>query len=806
MNAKLFRVRHTAKDEFKSFSSFTRFSYQTTGQFFIAILFALACLFLDPLLKTFYLKYSFKIPDDSDYVTFLAAIGSISGVFIGLYFAAISSVSGAIYATVPNNIRDLLTHERLGNVYMRFLAFLTFLSLILIALHLLGKPRLLIAIPLLTILSGIGIISFVKLGQQAFYFFDPATLSGHIFEQLQYSISSVKVKGYRWNEKSFQHHAYRQASKSLDTLETLSDLMSQKDHLNGASFLSLTRNLIRFLSFYELAKRSIPTNSNWYEEQYTHNDWYRSDDSRVSIAHATGTTLQPEVTTDKLWIEKRAFPLVKKCIEINLTKGRYSEIFGLVGNIEGYIKVLAQEGEVQRAFELVTDILNVVVSHFESTSDGGLIETEILERLSLMEQLVALPISIALSYHERLKATNKAVLINKLEKINWAKPQGIYLQEFPTFMLERLEWFIKRMNFELSVEGEIVTPLWYKLELANQTEADQFLKCTGSLINSAITFYRTLIQKAIGLKNHWVLAALLSREWEYWHKIGNQIDSWPATWEEISMDRRIDGLPWGKFDFDDLQSKVHLEEQELLAEMSKQNMLLALISRPEGYPDFAGQFLHTSGEVALDAILANDVEMLKKVFEPYLLGCLLKFDSLRPTETEIDWRFKQNFKVASAALLDVMDVSGYAKVIAEYFDNNALWVEVENAWKKYFSQQTKSSPITLLIAASNLTEEAFEIPFRGILRTNWQRRVSQKLADIPRRDVFHKGAFFSDIEIEHKSPLVKLFAGDRYGMYYSGVDVFIGLFLYELDTKKEVEISHKSLDLYEKINDSDDNS
>ena len=46
----------------------------------------------------------------------------------------------AVYAQMPNTVRQLLMQERYGNAYMRFVATVTFLSLILLLGQTLGSP------------------------------------------------------------------------------------------------------------------------------------------------------------------------------------------------------------------------------------------------------------------------------------------------------------------------------------------------------------------------------------------------------------------------------------------------------------------------------------------------------------------------------------------------------------------------------------------------------------------------------------------------------------------------------------------
>ena len=744
---------------------------------------------------------SISVPTDGDYVTFLAAVSSIGGVFIGLYYAAISAVGGAIYATVPNNIRELLAHERRGNVYMRFLAFLTSLGLILIALRLSGLPRLYVAIPFVTILAGVGIVAFVKLGQQAFYFFDPTTLSGHIFEQLRRWLSMVKAGGYRWQDKVFQHHAYRQSSDTLDTLDTLSDFTASKTHLSGTSFINLTQNLLRFLIHYEFAKRHIPTDSSWYEQRYQHRDWYRTEDSRVSIAHLTGTPLQPDVITDKEWIEGRVIPIVKKCIETNLAEKRYSDVHALFEYLDAYVKVLAKEGAVERAFKFLEEIALVVLGQFAKASDGEIIKVDVLEKLAVAERLSSLPISVALGYRELLEKLNRESVEQKISCVRWDEFRSIYQQSFPTYCLARLEWFRPRLEFERKIEEQEVTPLWYQTELICQIETDLFSADTKALVVKGAAFYKSAIAKALSYKHPWLAASIMSREWEYWHKIENQLEIWPEKWRSLSSDRHIDGLPWSQFDIARLRSDSQQRQHELLKLMSQQSMLLALLSsRPEGYPDYAGQFLHTSGEAVLDALLANNVELVKSIFESYLHGCFLKFDSLRPKAASLDWRVQQDFKIAAAALLDVMVVSGYAKLLSEFHGNEALWGEVTAAWNKYLAETREQSPLPLLAGAVAFTEAAFEIPHRAVLRTTWQQKINSKLASVPRHEVFHRGTLSSDTVIDHDSALIRVFAQEPYGSFHDGIDVFITYFLRSIEGAKDLDFGSKRRDLQEAIN------
>lgn len=162
LNCSFFGVGFNLREERTTFQSLRGLLQITQTQLLLSILVSISLQLIDPLLLPLYQTMGISIPDDTDYVTLLATVSGVGGVFIGLYYAGISNVGGAIYSRVPNNIRDLLARERIGNVYMRYLAMLTFLGLCLIGLRVLGFPRIHLVVPVVTVSAGIGIIAFVS--------------------------------------------------------------------------------------------------------------------------------------------------------------------------------------------------------------------------------------------------------------------------------------------------------------------------------------------------------------------------------------------------------------------------------------------------------------------------------------------------------------------------------------------------------------------------------------------------------------------------------------------------------------------
>jgi len=800
IEARHFGARNQFKEGYFKIQSFRYLLGITQSQLFLALVFAIFLQFTDSYLHYYYKYFHLPLlPSEDDYVTLLATISGIGGVFIGLYYAAIATVGGAIYARVPNNIRDLLTQERFGSFYMRFLSFITFLGLILIALHVLGYPRIPLAVLIMTISAGIGIIAFVNLGQRVFNLFDPTALSLNIFEQLQRWVKTVQVGGLLWNDKSFQAHAHKWATSNLDTLETLADISSKEQHLNGQPYVDLCKNILRFLLVYEHRKKLIPTKSFWYEQKYVQKEWYRTEDSTVSMAYQTATTLHPETSNDPQWIERKLLPIVCDCIAVNLNQNRNQLILGLLHNVDIYLKCLAENHQLLRALDVLEKISATIYQNILNTEEKHVLEEEVLDKLALTENLAYLPISILLGYITAIENTNKQSLEKMVSHVNWRNQHGIYRQAFPLHLLPQLEWLKPRLDFEYQVEGKIISPLWYQTEIVRQEDAKQFAENIHVVVDNVIDFYNKWLEKTEKEKHPWLSAAIISREWEYWNKVDYHVYKIEESWNEIDAVRRIDGLDWSHIDFEGARKKILMRQKELLDHMALENTLLSLGDRPAEFPDYAGQFLHVIGEALIDALCAADIAKVQSLYRPYFIGCMMQFEKLRPRKKDTDWRTQIDIKVASAPLLDLMDVSGYARLLADYHDNDLLWNEVTKVWDEHLNGEHAEMRMKILAGAVSITDAGFELAHRSGLRTAWQSRVEHQLADVPRKDAYYKGTLASYTIIQHQSPLVRIFAEDSMGSFHDGIDIFIALYLRGQSEAKELDFGWRRRDFVEAL-------
>jgi hypothetical protein len=214
---------------------------------------------------------------------------------------------------------------------------------------------------------------------------------------------------------------------------------------------------------------------------------------------------------------------------------------------------LARSGRTVRALNILEELGEIVLEVISPTSEKEMVANEILEKLAIIERFASMAITIALACREHIEEIDSEELKKRLAKIRWLNDADIYEHGFPSYCLPRIEWFKHRLSFEVATEGQKVTPTWYQKELLLQIESDTFFENTNAIITQGSSLYKTWIAKTTDAKHPWLVGAIMSREWEFWHKIDHQLGIWPNKGSNLSDEKKIEGLPWSDFDFEKLK-------------------------------------------------------------------------------------------------------------------------------------------------------------------------------------------------------------------------------------------------------------
>jgi hypothetical protein len=796
----VFGLRRRLADDRRQSSTLFKLSRSTLAQIALSVIIATTLQILGPAFDEFLQVSLLQITSDA-YTNLLSSVTATGAVLIGLYYAATTAIAGATYARVPNSVRGLFASDHVGSVYMRFLALLTYTGVVLLALRAAGLPPVRTAIVLLGFGAGVSVIGFVRLGARAFNLFDPTTLLSELVQVVRRSFLQCVAGEFRWNDPSFQNHSSQNAKSAIEIITQLAEITGKEAQLNGEAFVVFCRDLIALLIDYQSFKKKIPLDSRWYPIRYSHPDWYRSDDNSTALAYQTSGRLEPRSVSDFQWIESRIAPIIYTCIRKNFDADRQGVILSLIGYIDAYTQALAAEHEIKGAIDLVEELTDKCEDIIFRKLEPHL-SREPLENLALADAVASLQINIFLSYLRAAIPNDIASIDRAVGQLRWANRTEIYQCQLPQYSLTQLEWLYSRVEFECRSEGRRVSPNWYIGELIRQSAVENSKAAFEATVKSA----RALFEKWLSIAETnglvWVRATILAREAEYWQKVEYNFHLLKGRWEALNSVKRIEGLPWAKLELDELTGIIGSRKKQIVAQMAEVSEILSASDRPDSYPDFAGQFLHAVGEQLLSAIIRNDVDTVNAIFPAAFAGALRQFDRLSKAIDFSDWRGETASKIAVAPILDAMQLSGYCIVFSELYHNPMLSLNISQTWTKYLDQRLAKSKdiLPFFAAAISITESAFELAHRSLIRTSWSQAVAHELRKVERRDtVVGQGTLSHRSEVVHDSPLIRVFARDEMGSFYDGLDVFIERLIRNRPDASKVELSPRRRDLHEAL-------
>lgn len=552
--------------------------------------------------------------DDRDsYASFLSTISGIGGVLIGLYYAAMTAVSSAAYAQAPGVLRNLLVREPVGRLYIRVLAYTTFVSLCLLAFYGIGFSPVRLAVPLLILLAGLTILSFVELGQRAFYFFDPTRLAGSIFVDLERWVKRATVRSRFWEDASFQNHANQQANAALKALTTLADYSSVQKHLRSDALGDLAIATVGFLYGYSGARQLIPSDSKWYPVEYQHPDFYTAGDFKIETAVQMGGSVQPESVAQANWVEEDALPVVFKALAINLEEENEGAAFRILNLLHGYTERLGELWEIETALSIAEQVQQVIAGaafSLESTAPDAP-----RWRLGLVEYLCLFPLRALLGFVKSLEESSLEKIRARMGTVRWQNPATLYRAGFLRLSFPTLEWFRPRLEFEVMGEGLAVTPRWLIEQGVVQDYFTALQKSVDLLVNANAHLYGPWYKTAVDGKHPWAAAVVLNRQGEYISKLKAHFHKIAASEADYEAAKVLkDMVRWPAKRADGFKERIVAVEREYGVAVANQALELIGTERGAHVPDFAGEFLSRTAQTVLQAFYGNDLAVFGAVF------------------------------------------------------------------------------------------------------------------------------------------------------------------------------------------------
>ncbi len=760
--------------------------------FVLPISIALLTQALEEPLRPWFVNKGWIILKDTDYSTLVATVTSISGLFIGLYYTAITSISGAIYSKLPQNLRQLLFNESLGKNYLRYLAFFTFLGILFLTQYVLGYRVNPINVPIITVLAGFAVFAFYQLGLRVLSLFEPTELSTEIFKNVHKSVKNVIPGNNNWKVPEFQKHEQNEVKSWLEPIDALAILSSSERHLSGKVFLKFVGQITRFLCWYEFNKDKIPRNSEWFQSKLEHPDWYKSNDTETNFAFQFGQILQPNIVRDYRWLENELSKVLLTCLETNLNTENYDFAHGTLNNIKFYVEVISKKGDVAWALKVVELTAGIATKHINLVCKKGTDQNENLT--GLCDAIAELPISSFLAFRQGLKLRDGSKISGFIKKKEWRRSNFIYEIPLSENTIKKLEWLSERLVFEYQIEKKYITPDWYILDEVCRAEELSFTKNLDLITSEVGKLYKGWVGNLIAAKRFWLASTCIIREKEFWSKFTYQRSGLDDYLNSL-LDHKNNVAQWSDFDLNSIFDFV--EGRLITIQNINETVLKGLLpyNRTINFPDYHGLLLHSLGENVFEALINNDTEKAGKLYRTYVWVSFYKFSELTSEKYKHTWQLENQFRIASAALIDLFDLTGYGLVLSKFNKNQRLELFIKSVWEQYFNQDP--SRFLRVLATINYFDSSLGLGNRWDHRFNWKNAINLKLSsEIETKEIAMSKHYFDTEKVKlHDDPVVRLFARNPRGFNREGIDAFVTIILIPKVSSKDEKLVNIRRDL-----------
>ena len=769
-----------AKEELSIITQLTWLSSKTISlSVLIVVFFELlekAILKFFPPDKTIFLvkTHALIVGNPNSLENFLMTIASVLGVFLGLYFTAVSIVASSVFTTVPNDVRELYLREKIGNTYIKILAILLAVSIIMFGYRIFNYyPGTLLTV-LMLIFSCISIFAFVMLGSRVFSFFDPTILVDTIFSDLYANIKLASINGLKWSDSSFQSHYHKLASKNINTLKNLVEICLKNPHLYKKSVPLLSWRVCYFLKSYQVQKVLIPTDSYWFSRVPKYKDTFLVDGSTLQIALQTQTSIQPEVITDNYWLEDEIFEILTNILKVMLDNNNIAISADILDAINKYFEDLGEKLEGKKCCDLFKKIETVMEPYFLNLSEDKCKGTGDIN-FALFDRYNMLLLSCVIGFNKFIREFDPSLFMQNIDLILWEDKSAIYRSSVMAIVLERLEFLQKRLEFEQKVERKFISPVWYRRQLVGIRIGHVINECFESMVDSLQKFYvdssnLLLNNKLVILTTYRARRGLEAFSKTQVHLLG--IKQQIENLDKFNIEKE---LPWPKWDWDTIEKKIDKSNDALIQLEAKCLPILSLINKAENEPDLFGETYHRICQECFESLANNKDEKFSIIFPSLFLSALQAHDRLRASYKDRDARTQ--ILISFQPLSDLIELSGYAKIYSELFSSPKVWETCQGRWDDYLSnKEKKDGTIKYIITSYQYKQAQFGLFARDIWKTNWKIKLNNKLREMNlinsrfRGDDYHGK---SEERRVHESPFMRTLCRGRYEPFITASEIFL---------------------------------
>ncbi len=720
------------------------------------------------ILFVFVFEYLYKISPykitfqmiDSEVGLLISTVVTVTGVFLGLYFTAVSAAAGNLFMRATEDLQNLFIREKKGQQYIKTLVLTTVIGIIYLLIRTFGYSISPLGPIIITLLASYSVLRFMMLGSQTFYFIHPIEASATITGDVAYAIQNATAQGFGWLKPLLQNHYKKQAEYGLNTLGSLISFSIEAIKLSEEQLVSIARYTGGLLNYYLDRKNKIPTESYWYKSKFQFQNWIFANSSELILALNSGTSISPKSIKDRTWFEEECVNIILRLFDYFVKKRQWESAHNC---IEILVSVTEKVGS-----DFYDDLGRLIVVKVQDAIQKSVMSLSPVSKedkkgqIALIDSLGRLGIAVLLGLLHHVDKRTSDTLVSEIKSIDWTSNKSIYLSNLPGKILPSLESTVREYRVEGIIENRQISPEWYLITITSQQylfEIKKYYEFVKSLYGD---LFQKNVEQLIKEKKFLPAVHLIERWLEFTNKLS--VCGWrlQKLIESCAQLKKVKDLPWVDINFN--------KERELVESWDKQvvdklvYLLPILTQLPEvdlqDLPDHFGQAYTFGVEACYQACHDNDTERFKKIFPAVFLGAFSAHDSTRKKVQ--GWAQDSQIIFSSEPLEDLLSISGYAKLYSELYEKDEIWNICENTWKNYLDSINAKDVISLFVETAKYRDSKFMIMPKATLRSNWDINFRRKLIEMKVvTDPTEEHLVRRERTINHKSPIIRVVS--RYG-------------------------------------------
>ncbi len=696
------------------------------------------------------------------YASFLSVVASVAGIFLGLYFAAATTVIGSAYVRAPKSIRELVIMDPAGSFYVTWLSFVTMLALLFLSHVTIARSANLLGFGMMVLLAApTGFVAFT-LGRHTLGLLDPSNLMQQIRRGWRAAVSAVaQTSGLgRWPEG--QDFNRRSAAEWSRRYADLIGFCAREPNLREGPLQTAAASGLAFLAEYQDSRLRIPSQSRWTARLQAYGSIYLALGTELDVADASGTLPGPRETLDHQWFDRGILDQARQAFEATLKYGPGAP--ELVIMATETFQRMAAIWECSLAAEELIRWREVYAAPQEDSPRHSSLTP------ALADSIGNAPIGLVLGFSRSLERFTAGEIHGLVPESDVATAAtDAEKRDLPPAVRFQLEDVQRRAKFEVRAEGREVTPPWVRRELLALAGAQAIERNVKTITALGETYFLDTTLTLRERSRYAEAAVVLVRSREFLSKVlGYHLGAWEGAFHRFTEAPVNSDLPWPKVDWGGVRKGLTEVQRKLEEAQATLIFPLSKTTRGPGEPDYKGIAVHESGKAVFDALRRGDDVLVKRVFPLYLSGSFALHGDLRGEVARSP--MADQAILSTEPVADAIELSGLAFAWSEFHQQPLLWEPVRAAWDIILDP----NPNLLAFIDAALAVRRMEIRLapRSAFRMGWRMTLEREIQGLPRKEehVVPFGPMRS--AVEHPSSLIRRMGDDLIGMLHGGDELF----------------------------------